>query len=233
MLFAAFPRQPDLFLTLPKPDLVAVRCFVDAVMAGNAMLVFRALAVLGKDRAAATMAQFMWPFDQPVAYGHAVVEHKTLSLPCTVLGRDFLEVSQDSAFEVIHFVYALAEQEVGGFLAANSTGAEHCNALVVKTLLVLCPPGGKISEAFRFRVHRAFECSDGNFVIISGIYHGHVGAADQLIPILGFNVIANAGPRIHVGLTHCHDLFFETDLHPSKGRMIRAGFLPFQIGTAG
>ncbi len=118
------------------------------------------------------------------------------------------------------------------FLAADAAGAEHRDALVVEAVLVRLPPGGKVAEAGGFGIDGALERADGHFVIVARVDHGHIGRGDQRVPFGGFDVMADAGQRIDIGLAHRHDLALQSHLHAGEGRRAGGAFLPFQIGTA-
>ena len=178
------------------------------------------------------MAQLVRPFDQSVPHAHPVIEDKTFTLPKAFVLRHVFKVLQDPAFEVKHLFHPLTQQVVGGFFAPDAPGTEHSDALVVEPVLVGLPPCGKLAKRPGFRVHGAFECAYGDLIVVTSVDHRHIRRADQRVPILGRDVVANLGPRVHVGLTHGDDLFFQPNFHTRKWRFGRGAFLPLQIRTA-
>ena len=56
-----------------------------------------------------------------------------------------------------------------------------------------------------FGINSALEGADGNFVIIAGINHRHIGISDQGVPIGGINIVADAGQGVDIGLAHGDD----------------------------
>ena len=179
------------------------------------------------------MTQQVRTLFQPVADADAVIKDKTFALPRAFLLRDFLEILEDAAFEVEHVLDPLPQKEVRRFLAADATGTEHRDALVVKPVAVFFPPRGKFAKALSFRIDRALKRADGHLVIVPGVDDRDIGRADQLIPFRRVDVMPDAGLWIDVGLTHRDDLFLEPHLELGKRRLVAGGFLPFQPLAAG
>ena len=179
------------------------------------------------------MAQLVRPLGQPMPDGHAAIEDKAFALPGAVFLRDLFQVFQDATLQVIDILDPLADQEIGGFLASNAAGAEHCDPLVVKTVLVRLPPGREVAEAFGFGIDSPFEGANGDLVIVPRVDHRHIGRLDQGVPICRVDVMPDPRARIDIRLPHGDDLFLQAHLHPTEGLILRAAFLPLQVGTAG
>ena len=82
-------------------------------------------------------------------------------------------------------------------------------------------------------VDRALEGADGHFVVVARVDHRHIRRANEVVPVSGFNVMANARARVHVGLAHRDDLFLQPNLEAAEGLVGAGAFLPLQIGAAG
>src|SRR6056297_302156 len=225
--------QTDLSLSFAQPRLVFVRRLVDAQVTGHAGFIFRLVLVVRQDRASAGMAQDMRAFPKTMPDGYATVEHKAVSLPGALVLRHLVEVFQDATLEMVHLVHTLADQVVCGFFAANTPGAEHRDPLVVKAVLVLLPPFGKLAEAVGLWIHRPFETADGDLVIVAGVDHRNIRALDQCVPVSGLHVMPHRGARIDIRHTHRDDLFLQTHLYARKGTLFRGGDLPVEIGATG
>src|SRR6056297_3564430 len=233
MPFTPGVGQTDLSLPFAEPRLVFVRRLVDAQVTGHAGFIFRLVLVFRQDRTAAGMAQEMRAFSKTMPDGYATVEHKAVSLPRALLLWHLFEVFQDAALEVVHLVHTLADQVVGGLFAANTPGAEHRDPLVVKAVLVLFPPFGKLAETVGLWIHRPFETADGDLVIVAGVDHRNIRALDQCVPVGGLHVMPHRGARIDIRHTHRDDLFLQTHLYARKGTLFRGGDLPVEIGATG
>jgi len=134
---APLARQADLALALAKALLARFARLAMAEMAAHAFLIFGALRIRRHQRAAAGVAQDVRPFLQPVLNAHSPVEHEAGAIPKAFLRRHFLEIFQDASLQVVNLVIPLPKQEIGGFFAADTAGAEHRDALVVETVPVL------------------------------------------------------------------------------------------------
>ncbi len=168
-----------------------------------------------------------------MAHADALVENIALSLPETFGLGHVLKVFQDTALQVIDLGHALTQQIVRRFFAANAARAEHGDALVVEPVLVGLPPRGKIAETAGAGVDRAAEGADLDLVVIARVDHGHIGFADQRVPVLRRDIVADAGARVDVGLAHGHDLALEADFHATEGLGLGKAFLVLQVCTAG
>ncbi len=233
MFFAPGPRQFDLFLTLTEAGAVFIAELIDALMALHAGFELVAFDIFGCDGTAAGMAELMWAFFQAMSDRDAPVEDEAFAIPFAVPFRHLFEVFQDAAFEMIDIFDPFSEEVICGFLAADTAGAEHRDFLVVKPVFVVLPPRGKFTEGFGFWVDGAVKRADGHFVVVAGVDHGDVVAADQVIPVLGLHVIAGAGKRIDLRLAHGHDFAFQADFHAVEGHLGGGAFLVFKIGAAG
>ena len=179
------------------------------------------------------MAQHMRPLAQAMAHRDAPIENKAIALPAAVFLGHFLEIFQNAAFQVEHIAYALRQQKIGRFLAADTAGAKHGDAFVVKAVFVVFPPLGKLAERFGFRVYRALECADGHLVIVAGVDQHNIGAANKIVPVLRGNIVPNLRFRVYIGLAHCDDLALKLYLAAGKGLLAGGAFFPFQIGATG
>ena len=201
-------------------------------MAGNAFLECGVVAVFGQDGAAAGVAEQVRAFFQPMPHRHAAVKDETFALPCALLGGHLFQIFQDAALEVIDLLDPLPQQVIRAFLAADAAGAEHGDALVVEAVLVRLPPCRKVAETGGLRIDCALEGADRHLVVIAGVDHGDIGRGDERVPVGRFDVMADAGQRVHVGLAHRDDLALQPHFHPGEGRRAGGAFLPFQIGAA-
>ena len=109
MLLTAFPRKTNLLLPLAKAVFVCFAGFMRALVAGNAVLVFRTLFVGGQDRAPAGIAQLMRPFLKPMPDGDPRIKDETLAIPFAVRLRHFFKVFKDAAFQVVNIFYPLPQ----------------------------------------------------------------------------------------------------------------------------
>ena len=73
-----------------------------------------------------------------------------------------------------------------------------------------------------------FEGPDAHLIVISGVNHRNVGGGNKIVPVFGFNIVANAGNRIHIRLAHCNDLFLEFHFHTGKGGKGCGAFFMFE-----
>src|SRR6056297_2364510 len=155
MPFTAGLGQGHLFLALTKPRLVGLRCFLRAEVTGHTLFIVGVAHVLGQDRAAAGMAETVRACPQPVAHRDPAVKDETLALPGALIFGHLFEIFQDTALEVIDLLHSLAQQVIGGFLAADAAGAEHRDPLVVKAVPVLLPPRREIAKGGGFGIDSA------------------------------------------------------------------------------
>ena len=203
------------------------------MMAGYALFVFGAFGVFRQDRAAAGVAQDMGAFGQAMPHRYTPVKDKAFALPSAVVLRHLFQIFQDTALEVVHIFDPQPQQVVGGFFTTDAAGAEHGDTFIVEPLFVGFPPRGEFTKAGGFGINRAFECADGDFIFVAGVDQRHIGAADQIVPILRLYVMAHLGAGVHIGLAQRHDFLFQLYLHPGKGLIGGGAFFPVQIGTAG
>ena len=109
MLLTAFPRKTNLLLPLAKAVFVCFTGFMRALVASNAVLVFRTLFVCGQDRAAAGKAQLMRPFLKLMPNRDPRIKDETLAIPFAVRLRHLFKVFEDATFQVVNIFYPLAQ----------------------------------------------------------------------------------------------------------------------------
>ena len=178
------------------------------------------------------MAQIMRPFLEPVPHRDPPVKDETFALPRALLLRHLFEVFQNPALEVIDLFNPLLEQVIRALLAADTAGAKHRHALVVKALFIRLPPLRELAKAFGLRVDRALECADRHLVIIARVDHRHIVRTDQIVPFGRLDIMADAGARIDIGLAHGDDLGLQAHLHAAKGLLGGKAFLMHQIAAS-
>ncbi len=55
---------------------------------------------------------------------------------------------------------------------------------------------------------------------------------DQIIPVVGINIMPNPRQRVDIGLAHGDDLFLEPDLEAGEGLVLSGAFLVLKPGAA-
>src|SRR5690606_28810862 len=120
---AALLRQQHLPVTLTVARPVFLRARIVATMAGDTFLIVRRLEVFRQERMAAGAAQLRIAFLKAVLHRDALVEDEALAFPQALFRRDFLEILQDAAFEVVDLLDADRAHVGGRLLAANAAGA--------------------------------------------------------------------------------------------------------------
>lgn len=128
-----------------------------------------------------------------VVDGHAVIEHIAGAGPEGLVGRDFLEVFQDAAFQMVDVLVSLLLEVGGGLFAADTAGAVHGDGDGFVGREVVLQPAREFSERAGGGVLGAVEDADGDFVIVAGIYGDRAGVGDELVPVLRFDVGAGVG----------------------------------------
>src|SRR6056297_626568 len=107
---------------------------------------------------------------------YAAVKDETRALPGAVMFGHVLQVFQDAALQVVDLLDPLAEQVIGGFLAADASGAEHGDPLVVEAVPVFLPPGREIAKAFGSGVDCTCESANGDFIGVTRVDHRDIRA---------------------------------------------------------
>src|SRR5690606_32583480 len=100
---------------------------------------------------------------QVVSHSYPVIEHEALTIPLALLGRHFLEIFKNAAFEVIDLIKTFLEHEARGFFTADAAGAEHGDFLVLLRIELLTHVVGKFAERFGLWIDRALEGADRHF----------------------------------------------------------------------
>src|ERR1700760_2482129 len=119
---------------------------------------------------------------QAVAERDAFIEHEARAVPTAVGFRDFLEISEDAALEVIDLGKAAREQVRARLLAADAAGAEHRDPAMPGRIELLCGEILEFAKALDVRIDRAFERAHGHLEGVAGVEHERVGRGDQRIP---------------------------------------------------
>ena len=132
MPLAALLREADLLLPLGITRPVRFRPLVNTGGTGNPRFVVRRCLCLRRQRRAASAAKLRLAFDQTVPHRDAFVENKALALPAAFFRRDFFEIFQNPALQMIDILNAKAFDERRRLLAAYAAGAEHSDFLAVQ-----------------------------------------------------------------------------------------------------
>src|ERR1700760_450646 len=120
---------------------------------------------------------------QAVAERDAFIEHEARAVPTAVGFRDFLEISEDAALEVIDLGKAAREQVRARLLAADAAGAEHRDPAMPGRIE---PPRGELLELAEARdagIEGALETAQRHLEGVAGIEQQNVGGGDQRIPL--------------------------------------------------
>src|SRR5277367_4949134 len=99
----------------------------------------------------------LWTLSQAVAERDPFVEHEALAAPAALCFRNFFQIFQDAALEVIDLGEAASEQMCTGFFAADAAGAKHGDPAVLGGIEAV---GGKFLELAEARdpgIERALE----------------------------------------------------------------------------
>ncbi len=212
---AAFARESNLFFAFGKATPLGIGLLRVAGRTTNPGPIMLALFVLLGNRPAAGMALIVTAFLQRLVDADPVVENETFAVPARVFRGHFLEVLQNAAPQVVNLVETLLLQVRGRFLAADSTGAKHCDLAVF--LRIQMPPRvlGKIPKRCGIGVERVSEAADRGFVVITGVDQGDLGVADQLVPVGRADIGARVG-RVEILDAHGDDFFLQLDPRPVK-----------------
>lgn len=127
---------------------------------------------------------------------NAFVEDIAIPFPLALLLRDIFEVFEDAAFKVINMFVSLLEHPCGGLLAADPSCAEHRDFLVDLGIEVFVDELREISEACDLRIDRALECPGVVLVVIARVDEHDFWIRDQIVPVLGVDILANKLVRI-------------------------------------
>ena len=127
---------------------------------------------------------------------------------------------------------------VGGrLLAANATGAEHrdlrCPALCGKLGAKGFEPVREFAKRLRFRIDRALEGAECDFVIIARVDHHCVGIGDQGVPIFWFDIGADQAGWVGTGNAHGDNLILQAHFQTQEGHCFGVTVFPFQRLAAG
>src|SRR5690606_19999769 len=151
-------RQIELPLSFAETFPISLVIFMQAAMAAYALFIFGTTGILGCKRSPAGMAQAVSALLKPMFQADAAIEYEAFTLPEAVLFGDIFQIFQNTALKMKNLFYTLRQQVIRRFLAADSTGAEHGDALARKAMRVLLPPFRKFAEGFRRRIGGAGEC---------------------------------------------------------------------------
>ena len=162
------------------------------------------------------------PFNQAMADRNPLVEHKALPAePAVALGHGF-EISEDSPFEVKHFLEALAQQIARRLFATDPAGTEHGDLAVALWIEVFGHIGLELGKVLRPRIAGLGERAQPHFIIVARIHQHHIVAGNEAVPVLGLHIGAHFPCRIGFGRPQGHDLWLEPHLHAQKRHFARA-----------
>src|SRR5207253_7084064 len=167
-LVAGF-RQFDLLLPVDGTASGFLAQLIPAMRATDAGHIVLAGAVFDTDGCTTGMTLIVVAFTQIVTHGNPVIEDKAVAAPLTFFLRYLFEVLQNAAFEVVHLVEALAEHVARSLLATNAASAEHGDFLVFGRIEVGFDVVRELAKTGGFRVDRAFEGADRDFIVVAGI----------------------------------------------------------------
>ena len=153
-------------------------------------------------------------------------------MPLAGGGGDVFEVFEDSSFEVVDLGKALLEHVGGGLFAADATGAEHGDFAVFGGVEVLADVVGEIGEGVERGSDGSGEGSEGGFVGVAGVEEEDFGVGEEVVPVLGVDVLAGAG-GVDGGVAEGDDLALEFEFKAAEGRGVGGGEFDFGVGEAG
>lgn len=159
--------------------------------------------------------------------GDTIVENEAFALPLALGDRDFCEVFEDAALEVIDMLETLGEEVGGSFFTADASGAKQGDLLVVLGIEVVGDVFGKFGEGVGMWIDRTCEGTDFDFILIAGIDDNDVGIGDQFVPVLGFDVGTDEIGRIDGGDAEGDDFLFESDFESIEWRFGSDRFFVF------
>src|SRR6056297_2075113 len=96
-----------------------------------------------------------------------VVEHETFAAPARLFGWHLREVAENPAVQLEDLAEAFLLEPQAGFLAADSTGAEHRHRAA--PIKVTAGPVLELGEAAGAGIDGALEAADRVFIVIPGI----------------------------------------------------------------
>lgn len=131
------------------------------------------------------------------------------------------------------FFESLVQHVGGGFFAADAPRAEHGDFLVFFGVAIFFDVGGEIAEGSGIGVERAFEGSQLDFVIVSGVDQEDFGVADEACPVFRGYVGADCFVRVCAGDAEGDDFLFEADLHAVEGLFGGLGFFVIEVFESG
>lgn len=120
---------------------------------------------------------------QAMAYANSFIEDEAMSLPEAFLIRDFFQIFQNAALELIDFGKTFGLQITGEFLTAYSTRAIGGNFGVLGGVEMFLDVLYEGFEGGNFGIYGPLEGSEFDFVIISRVQHQHIGGLNQIIPL--------------------------------------------------
>ncbi|CRR59298.1 hypothetical protein PAERUG_E16_London_17_VIM_2_04_14_06005 [Pseudomonas aeruginosa] len=191
------------------------------------------LAVLQRNRVAAGVALIVLALAKIVAHGHAVVEYEAVAAPQALFLRHLFEVLEDAALEVEDLLETGAEHVAGSLLAADAAGAEHRHLLVPRRVVVGLDVLGELAERPGLRIDRALEGADRHLVVVAGIDQQDFRIADQGIPVLRLDILADLLVRIDARHAEGDDFLLQLDLGAVERLFVAVGFLVLDIGQPG
>jgi hypothetical protein len=148
--------QGDLALAFAEPATIPFAEKAEAMAAAHPLHVALQLAIDGRERQAAGMAEPVAAGLQLVVDAHSLVEHKAFAPPLAARLGHVFEVLQDPPLEVVDPPKALLQQVGGGLLAADATGAEQGQGLGLALRhqgpQVLLHPGWEVPKRLGARI---------------------------------------------------------------------------------
>ena len=107
----------------------------------------------------------------------------------------------------------------GGLFAANAPGAKHRNPALTGRVEIFADIRREFAKRGGIRLQRMLEAADIGFVIVTDIDDGHIGIADQAVPVARLDVSAGL-----VGIdavdAEGDDLALQLDARAVKRRLV-------------
>ena len=110
--------------------------------------------------------------------GDSIVKYEAFTLPLALGSRNFLQVFEDTALEMVDVLKALGEEIRTGFFTTDAASAEHGDVLVLLGIELGCDVCGEFGEGISVWIDRSSKATDFDFIVVAGINYQYVGIGD-------------------------------------------------------